>query len=543
MMPPLPDKSTKRWLIGLFLIWLGFVLVSGWSLDSGFHWDEGVQIRLVQQTVATADLLPHWYNYPSVSYWLSLASLLPHLPAALTADDAGAYLAQVTAVPSYFMSIKTIFLLTSSLAILWVGLAARAQGLSQTSSLVSTAVVATSWEVGYHLRWIAPDGIVMMWGALWILLISRPDDKRRLHGAAVVAGLAAGTKYPAGLLLLPTMALVLLLHKPKRWLFYLPLACGLAFVVSTPGAVWDTAVFVQNIQWEIAHYAQGHYGYTIAPGLPHLWRMAQYVGLILLAPFKPLALFWLALAVVGVWVQWRRQRDTAVSMLLFALLYIAYFSQQQVMIVRNLLILMPFLALWVGWGAEAIWHWGRILSADDTDGTDFSRANLFSSALSVFQKQRNGAKEERAQRFSRKILSFAPFAPLRDIQKLVVTYLIAALLVNASWSVYAAITIQQRLTPEVYTAALAHFITTHPERTFHLSPRVAEALAPYGTWPNASPNKGETVVVFALEAFPEPTDWPANDPFLIERQFGPYEINFPYYPSWVGNDRIVLLRK
>jgi 4-amino-4-deoxy-L-arabinose transferase-like glycosyltransferase len=495
MRQALRDKSTKRWLSAVLLIWLGFVFVHLWSLDSGFHWDEGVQIRLVQQTVATADFLPHWYNYPSISYWLSLLSLAPHLPQAFFTNNSEAYLSQITANARYFMSIKALFLWAGSLAILWVAGASRSMNLSRGASLVSTAVIATSWEVSYHLRWIAPDGLVMMWGALWLWLVSQPSQ-RRLLGAAIVAGLATGTKYPAGLLLLPTLGAALLadsLHLSARLkrAGQLTLACGLAFVVSTPGAVLDTAVFVQNIQWEMAHYAQGHYGYTIAPGLPHLWRMGQYLGLILLAPFKPVALFWLVLAVVGLVAQWHRQRNTAVVMLLFITLYVGYFSQQRVMIVRNLLLLVPFGALWIGWGVDT-----------------------------VRERVRTPAK-----------------------QILWLTAVTSLLLINAGWSAYAAVTIKQRAEPERFTAALANFITTHPERTFHVSPRVAQALQPYGAWPNVRPDEGETVVVFALEAFPEPTAWPANDPFLIERQFGPYDINFPYYPSWVGNDRVVLIRQ
>ena len=36
-------------------------------------------------------------------------------------------------------------------------------------------------------------------------------------------------------------------------------------------------------------------------------------------------------------------------------------------------------------------------------------------------------------------------------------------------------------------------------------------------------------------------DWPANDPFLTERVFGPLEVDFDIYPTWAGDDRVVVM--
>ena len=37
--------------------------------------------------------------------------------------------------------------------------------------------------------------------------------------------------------------------------------------------------------------------------------------------------------------------------------------------------------------------------------------------------------------------------------------------------------------------------------------------------------------------------WRANRLNYTERWFGPYEVNFDYYPSWEGNDRILVMNR
>ncbi len=35
--------------------------------------------------------------------------------------------------------------------------------------------------------------------------------------------------------------------------------------------------------------------------------------------------------------------------------------------------------------------------------------------------------------------------------------------------------------------------------------------------------------------------WTANRRRLVDRWFGPHEVNFNYYPTWQGDDRILLM--
>ena len=56
----------------------------------------------------------------------------------------------------------------------------------------------------------------------------------------------------------------------------------------------------------------------------------------------------------------------------------------------------------------------------------------------------------------------------------------------------------------------------------------------------AENGNADFVAVYAYEAMPN-LEWPANLRRLTVRTFGPLEVNFNYYPTWEGNDRIVLM--
>ncbi len=303
---PLSDRAV--WL--LFLLPLTWFLWTGArGIDYGEHWDEGFQVQLVQRSVAEETLLPGWYNYPSVSYWLALASLSPE---ALAADYSEIHtrgplgvgepvkglapikeqLKEATLAPGFLLRMRGVFLSVSALVILGVFLAAHRRG-GPWESLFAAGLVATSWEVAYHARWIAPDMILTALVALYIAALLRVHEgKGCLISCALLAGLATGTKYTAGILLLP----VLLLwwrttpeRQPRRLAGTLAAFAG-AFLVSTPGAVLQPIRFWRDVAFERFHYSVGHYGFGVDAGIEHLGLMLRWIGAELGSPHAPLAL-------------------------------------------------------------------------------------------------------------------------------------------------------------------------------------------------------------------------------------------------------------
>ena len=184
-----------------------------WGLDFGLHWDERPwQIGPVKQMVQSGTLLPGYYTYPSFDYWLNLLVLAPDAAASPTAgENLRRHLLRTLDSPAYLLRLRAVYLLITSLSLVWVYLLVLQRRDSWLEALFAASLVACSWEVAYHLRWVATDGILMQFAALTVLLAVHALKSRRdswLMAAAAVAGLGCGAKYPGGLLVLPVVLAV-----------------------------------------------------------------------------------------------------------------------------------------------------------------------------------------------------------------------------------------------------------------------------------------------------------------------------------------------
>lgn len=490
---------------------LALIVLLAWTglrgVDFGFHWDEyEAQVQPVQGSLDERTLLPNYYIYPSVNYGLNLAALFPTLWRDLFQGVSGEVLAadlrSATDQPQYLLDLRSIRIVLVSLAPLWIYLAVWLWRRSPLEALLAAGCLGLSWEIAYHARWGAPDAVMMQFGALTLLLTvaaaQKPEQARWRRLAAVAAGLATGTKYPAGLLLIPVL-FVSTLAPMKRRTFWRAagvviqelLIYAATFVITTPGSVLQPWAFLRALTVEGGWYSQGHWGYTIPAGALHLARMTDYLGLVLLSPFPVIAGLLSLAAVAGAWWVWRESRLLAGALLLFPATYVAFFAMQRVMIVRNLLVLAPFLAVLAGRGiVETIrrirWQPGRWALA-------------------------------------------AVVAAMMALQ--------------AAWLVHAAESIRGRGLDDP-GADLADSMRAHGGDTYLLSPRVWGEVAKSGEGMPANAladgANPDLVAVYAYEAMPN-LEWPANLRTLTVRTFGPLEVNFNYYPTWEGNDRIVLM--
>src|SRR5690606_25470571 len=135
-------------------------------------------------------------------------------------------------------------------------------------------------------RWIAPDALNAQFTALCLLALvaaaRSPRPRPWFFAAACAAGLATGTKYTAGLLLVSVLAglvaaAVAARRAPPsptgagpagpRLTRAIPIALGifaLTFLLTTPGALLQPFTFFRDVRFEALHYGErGHYGFTI----------------------------------------------------------------------------------------------------------------------------------------------------------------------------------------------------------------------------------------------------------------------------------------
>lgn len=492
------NARRPRW--SLLPVLLPLVLLAGaaWrGVDFGRHWDEHVQIEALTNSMQSGRPLPGWYNYPSMCFWIGWAALSPELVHAWRTPDTGPNaraearkaLREFAVGREFRLRLRTCFLALGSLAVLWVYLAILVRA-TWWQALFGAGVLAGSWEVGYHLRWIAPDAIAMQFAAATLCAAHTGLERRSRRwvvAAAVCAGLATSTKYPAGLLLLPVAIAALGLageglRSRARALVLPTVAFALAYLAITPGTLFEHERFLADVAFEAHHYrAVGHYGFTVGAGPDHAARATRYVAGVLLSPYPALAWALTALALVGAVSYGLRAPRTLLLWASFPVTYFAYFVTLRVMFVRNWLVLVPMLAFFAAEGAAVLVRAAR----------------------------------------------------RRPLQVAVAGLLTAPLVANAVFQVRAAESIRE-WTRLVGLQSLVDHAAAHPERKYRVFPEVSLGLKRRkGELPaNLAPrmDDADAVVLYNREI-----PWgnvESNRPGFAEAIFGPLDVHFDYYTSW-----------
>ncbi|MFA6242497.1 MAG: glycosyltransferase family 39 protein [Candidatus Hydrogenedentales bacterium] len=483
------------------------------GIDFGEHFDEHYMIESVERTIQREVLLPGFYNYPSMLYSMCMAALLPDAAATLV-QNPGLGRERIDALKpialerihtkSYTLRARVVSAFVASLSVVWVYLLVLLWRRKWGEALLAAALMAASWEVGYHLRYIAVDAVMMQFGALVMLLVIAalhyPAHRWLLWVAAVAAGFATATKYPGGLFVLPVLAAEAMTWKGAgNWiqrvtrLVLLGATFAVAYLVITPGTLLEPIKFIGNVSYEFKHYRGGHFGHTVPRGPEHLAKILRYDALDLLSPYKAVAAAFFALALFGAASSLRRSPKTAALYLALPLLYTLYFAMQRVMFVRNLTLAAPFLAVCAAIGAGALWSaWNN---------------KAWRGALA---------------------LACA-----------------AAVIASVVWQAQAVATIRDRNTGRFLHESL-NYIDAHPHEQIFAPAITRERLATVRANLPANltgdPHSATQALFIWTDGFPDGWQtFPANIPGDILAWYGPRATNFPYATAW-PEEMIVVTR-
>jgi 4-amino-4-deoxy-L-arabinose transferase-like glycosyltransferase len=482
-----------------------FVVTGLRGRDFGHHWDEVEwQLMPVRRMVEGGHWIPPAEIYPGLARWLVLIPALPAGLAALFRDgEVRQALAASLARPEYLLEARSLFIVVSALAILWLYLAARALGRPVWEATVAAAGLALSWEYAYHSRWLATDCIVAQFSALTLYMLARFQHERRtvfLYGAAIGAALATGTKYPAWLLLVPVgLASVLALPLSKgraqaQRLLLLGAVAAAAYLVTSPATVLDAPKFVERMHWIQESYARANAGFGVASTWGHWGVVTEYFALAFFSPYRAVAGLLFVGVVLGAVATWREDRHLALVVAALPLAFLAVIGiRYRTVVIRNYLLMAPFLALFMarglGWVAE--------------------------------------------QARGRPLLLRVGAAALGLLG-----------LVQAWWLIAAGESIRHMTAEDEVRDAFA-YVGAHPRTKFQLSPRVRELgdQLRLGAPPNTTSSPAQAVVLFARTEGPSPFTIPANDPFFTLAVLGPREVNFDWYSTWTGRDRVIVMSR
>ena len=308
--------------------------------DYSYHPDEFLTIGAAFATIYLRRTWnPGFYNYPSLYIYLSALAMAVGLGYGASADAATIYLC--ARVVTALMGTAAV------LATWWAGRTLFGEAVGLLAALV-ICVAPLHVQHSHFATVDVPSTLFVALALGFAGLILKNGSRRDYILGGAMAGLAAGTKYNAGLVLLSIVAAHFLregakLGSLKSGRLWGSIGCALgAFVISTPGSVFATKQFLHGLTYEMRHAAEGH-GLVFAGtgnGFVYTFASSLWEGLgWTLAILVPLAVIW-AIS--------KRDR-TCLMLLAFAAPYYALISASHVRFARYVLPLFPVLAILIGW--------------------------------------------------------------------------------------------------------------------------------------------------------------------------------------------------
>lgn len=355
---PESDQDGGRWLIAAVLLVASAVRMWGLGMDLPYvyHPDEPNNLALTLAMLQNGDLNPHWFQYPSMMFYV-YGAVLWAVSSVATLFGGIAGIAEVAAPRMIAMGsgltsevwtfyVPRLVSVALSVTIVWVvySVVKRVTG-SRWAAAGAGLLIALAPTAVTQGRVFTPNTIAGLFSALGVWAsfeILRRGDKRTYVIAGAMVGLAAGSKYNAALIALTViMAHLMRAPRPKSILDSNLLAAGYVslgvFLLTTPFGILDSATFLSDLGFVLNVYSSGLYG--AVGGLP------VYVGGVFISFSVSLALVPFAWRVPEI------RRESLIAFI-FAVAYVLYLATYEVTFVRNLLPALPALAIAIGIGAH-----------------------------------------------------------------------------------------------------------------------------------------------------------------------------------------------
>lgn len=505
--------------VGILLAFLIAFFFGVLGVDYGPQWDQNLIKGQVNKYIRTGNFLPGEYVYPPVSTYIATTTIIPYAAPFILKYGTNwvptqQYLLNgVLKNPNdaFLWNLRRVFILFTLLAIVWTGLAASQK--DWLAGLVAAAALAFSWEINYHSRLIHPDGPAMQFGSLALMFSflafykKKPSNYRVWLGLAVAAtAVATATKYTSGIFLIAVLVFAFGIFKSEKYklskivfsFFLLIFLFALVFVLLVPGVILESSVFFQHVFYARNVYATGHGLQTVQAGWDYFQRVLQYLFLAAFSNNPILAIAVPVFALMGVYSLLRPGKERAPYLALamggVPFLYILFLATNRVLFVRNLLIVLPSIAILAGFG--------------------------FSFLMRVLKRYAVGWR-------------------LLPVGALLVLFG-----VNIQWIGYTVRTIQMR-NSDLFANQAIQAIRHRPDVQVYVTPGARRLLGDLVLPENATLQfmGTEDLVLFAYLGDVRDEDegfWPVNFYGASPQIFGPQEINMDWYASWPGVERLVL---
>jgi 4-amino-4-deoxy-L-arabinose transferase-like glycosyltransferase len=320
----------------------------GYDLPFIYHPDEPVYIELSQRIFKTGDLNPHFFNYPSLFFYINALAYVPYYlvgyllgqfasPTNILSPTVLAMGVVKSPMPTTVLLGRLVTVAFGVASIILMYLAGQSL-YGRAVGLLSAAMLAVSPTNVWHNHWVTPDTFVTFFALTTFVasvLILRDGKIGHYALGGICVGLTASSKYNGALVILMVIIAHFLGYGKSGWkshklylTFFLSI---LAFFMTTPFALLDLSAFVSDLRFEAQHYATGHAGMegaTLRWYLSYIWKTTGVASLFVV----------LEIVIGGI-------QDSRKTLLLaiFPIFYFVFINRFVVRNARTLMPLTPFL--------------------------------------------------------------------------------------------------------------------------------------------------------------------------------------------------------
>ncbi|MFA6923220.1 MAG: hypothetical protein WC223_03110 [Bacteroidales bacterium] len=382
-----------------------FLFINGaLGIRFGGHWDESIFIICVKKSIISGTYLPHKYIYPSFCYYLILISGFIYKFFYSFSD-----INSLDTNYEFYVYIRYIFLAISSLCVIWVYILTFKVTKNYFASLIAGLIICSSFEFSYHSKWAVTDCIAVQFAILsTLILFFNLNANKKIIFSSLIAGIAAGTKYTAGLVCLNIIIFIIIEFILNRrdikiiikGIIVMCLCFLVGFIFTTPGAVFEFKMFIDDLIWQKDVYSNGHFGYAIQPGIYHFNKIFQYVIFVLFSKNVIISILIFIFSLIGFIFVFIRKEWNMLGLFIVMLIYAIYVSFYKLMIVRNLLYILPYFAILSSFGfinISGIFKKFKLrISANILllIVLLYSTSNVLASSLSIYNKKSFDLKKE-----------------------------------------------------------------------------------------------------------------------------------------------------
>ena len=318
-----------------------------------YHPDEHALVDRAARILWTGDWNLHRFNYPPFYSYLQVGGYTLYFLWGAAQGEWNQIMP--FALPQYYHVGRLLTALIGTLTILVVYKAGRQIG-SRRTGLLAAALLGGCYLHIIHSHYATFDVMAAFLAALTYLyseLIRTRGDARWYALAGLFAGLAGATKYNGTVVVvLPLLAHVLSAPWGEWGLLSgrLFLALGaflLGFFGGNPFALGNLPDFLNGLATVLNHYG------TEQPGFEGRGNWRWYVKVFLTSADAP----WVIAGSLGLAGLTCREWKKGLLLLAFPLLYFVLVSRFVVRFERNMILLLPFLALGGAWLLDALADW------------------------------------------------------------------------------------------------------------------------------------------------------------------------------------------